>query len=176
VTGAYHVPVGIVTKADFVSAYQQGLTLDHAVKEMMSKNLQTCDIINLSRDGAAALLERNKTRNAIVVDGNRHFQGLISTWDIASECAKDDKAFPWIHGTSLLNAPRMTKRSYGIVLPMASFTSPTKKLILLCLLFTSTAENVRTVMRSRASQTRLLVQHFCIIVRIESFFHSSLHF
>jgi hypothetical protein len=28
VTGAYHVPVGIVTKADFVSAYQQGLTLD----------------------------------------------------------------------------------------------------------------------------------------------------
>ena len=92
--GAYHVPVGLVTKTDLVSAYKQGLTLDHAVKEIMSKDIQTCDI-NLSRDGAAALLERNKTHHAIVVDGNKHFEGLISSLDIASECAKDNKAFPW---------------------------------------------------------------------------------
>lgn len=80
-TGAYKVPVGIVTETDFVFAYSQGVTLDHTVKEIMSKNVQTCDI-NLSRDGAAALLERNKTHHAIVVDGNNHFQGLISSWDI----------------------------------------------------------------------------------------------
>jgi CBS domain-containing protein len=92
--GAYHMPVGILTKTDFVSAYKQGLTLDHAVTEIMTKNLQTCDI-NLSRDAAAALFERNKIHHVIVVDGNKNFQGLISSWDIASECAKDDKAFPW---------------------------------------------------------------------------------
>jgi CBS domain-containing protein len=92
--GTYYAPVGIVTNTDFVSAYKQGLSLDHAVKEIMSKNLQTCDI-NLSIDGAAALLERNKTHHAIVVDGNKDFQGLISSSDIASECAKDNKAFPW---------------------------------------------------------------------------------
>jgi CBS domain-containing protein len=98
--GAYQVPVGLVTKTDFISAYNQGLTLDHAVKDIMSKNLQTCDF-HLSLAGAAALLERNKIHHAIVVDAagnknkNNHFQGVISSWDIASECAKDDKAFPW---------------------------------------------------------------------------------
>jgi CBS domain-containing protein len=128
-TNAYHMPVGIVTNTDFVSAYKQGLTLDHAVKEIMSKNLQTCDI-NLSIDGAAALLERNKTHHAIVVDGNKHFQGLISSWDIASECAKDNKAFPW-------------NRS-----PDGRFHKPDEKVDLLATSPTSTAENVRPGMHS----------------------------
>ena len=94
--GAYHVPVGLVTKTDIVSLYKQGVTFDHAVTEIMSKDVQTCDI-DLSLGGAAALLERNKAHRAIVVDGNNHFQGLISSWDIASECAKDAIEFPWYH-------------------------------------------------------------------------------
>ena len=127
VTGAYHVPVGIVTNTDFVSAYKRGLTLNHAVEEIMSKDLQTCDI-NLSRDGAAALLERNKTHHAIVVDKNKNFQGLISSWDVASECAKDNKAFPW-------------NRS-----PDGRFHKPDEKVDPSATSPTSTAENIRPVM------------------------------
>ena len=93
---AYHVPVGLVTKTDLVSLYKQGLTLDHAVTEIMSKDVHRCDI-NLSLGGAAALLERNNAQHAIVVDGNSHFQGLITSWDIASECEKDVNALPWYH-------------------------------------------------------------------------------
>jgi hypothetical protein len=90
----------------------------------MSKNLQTCDV-NLSRDGAAALLERNKTHHAIVVDGNLHFQGLISSWDIVSECAKDNKAYPW-------------NRS-----PDGRFHKPDEQVDLAATSPTSTVENVR---------------------------------
>jgi hypothetical protein len=58
VNGADRVPVGIVTNENFVSAYKRGLTLDHhAVKEIMSKDLQTCDI-NISREGAAAIYSK----------------------------------------------------------------------------------------------------------------------
>jgi CBS domain-containing protein len=126
-SGAYRVPVGIVTNTDFVSAYKQGLTIDHAVKEIMSKDIQTCDI-NLSLDGAAALLERNKNHHAIVVDDDRHFQGLISSWGIASECAKDSRAFS-------------CNRS-----PDGRFHKPGEKVDLSPTSPTSTAENVRPMM------------------------------
>jgi hypothetical protein len=33
--------------------------------------------------------------HAIVVDENQHFQGLVSSWDIAKECAADDRSWPW---------------------------------------------------------------------------------
>jgi CBS-domain-containing membrane protein len=60
----------------------------------MSKDLETVDD-TMSRDQAARVLERNKNHHAIVVDSNKHFKGVVSSWDITVECAKDDRAFPW---------------------------------------------------------------------------------
>jgi hypothetical protein len=95
VTGNYHVPIGIVTKTDLVNAYHANVTLDHPVKEIMSHDdLATC-IETMSRDQAARVLEKNKNHHALVVDKNCHFKGLISSWDITVECAKDDRAWPW---------------------------------------------------------------------------------
>jgi hypothetical protein len=31
----------------------------------------------------------------LVVDKNGEFRGLISSWDITVECARDDRAWPW---------------------------------------------------------------------------------
>ena len=98
VTGTYHVPIGIVTKSDVVKAYHDNLTLDHPVKEIMTKDLETVNM-NDSRDQAAKVLEKSQHHHALVVDKNNHFQGLISSWDIASECAKDDRAWPWNRST-----------------------------------------------------------------------------
>jgi CBS domain-containing protein len=94
VTGTYHVPIGIITKTDLLKAYHDNLTLDHPVKEIMTKDLATCTE-TMSRDQAARILERNQNHHAIVVDKSQHFRGLVSTWDITSECAKDDRAWPW---------------------------------------------------------------------------------
>lgn len=94
VTGTYHVPIGIVTKTDLLKAYHDNLTVDHAVKEIMTKDLLTCSE-TMSRDQAAAVLERNKNHHAIVVDENQHFKGLVTAWDITVECARDDRAWPW---------------------------------------------------------------------------------
>ena len=94
VTGTYHVPIGIVTKTDLMQAYHDNLALNHPVKEIMASNLATVTE-TMSRDQAARVLERNKNHHALVVDKNSHFKGLISSWDITVECAKDDRAWPW---------------------------------------------------------------------------------
>lgn len=94
VTGTYHVPIGIVTKTDLLKAYHDNLTLDHAVKEIMTRDLLTCSE-TMNRDQAAAILEKNKNHHAIVVDDNQHFKGLVTAWDITVECARDDRAWPW---------------------------------------------------------------------------------
>jgi CBS domain-containing protein len=95
VTGTYHVPIGIITKTDLVHAYSKNLTLDHPVREVMSKDLLTCTE-TMSRDRAAGLMEKNKTHHMIVVEeGTQHFRGMVSSWDITVECARDDRAWPW---------------------------------------------------------------------------------
>ena len=95
ITGTYHVPIGIVTKTDLVDAYSKNLTLDHQVQEIMSKDLLTCTM-NMPKDKAASLMEKNQKHHMVVVeDGTQHFRGLISSWDICAETAKDDKAWPW---------------------------------------------------------------------------------
>lgn len=92
------IPVGIVTKTDLVKAYHDELTtIDHEVQEIMTKdeNLIVC-YENSSRDEAARILERSHHHHAIVIDPvTKNFLGLVSSWDIASECAKDDRAWPW---------------------------------------------------------------------------------
>lgn len=98
-TGTEQMPVGIVTKTHLVKAYHEGTsTLDHHVKEIMATGedeLVTCHETT-NRDDAARILERHQTHHAIVVDPNtQHLVGLISSWDITVECAKDDRAWPW---------------------------------------------------------------------------------
>lgn len=87
-------PLGIVTKTDLVSAYKNGLTLDHPVEEIMSKNMGTC-LDTMDRDQAAKVLEDNKNHHAIVVNKDGDFLGLISSWDITVEVARDHRAWPW---------------------------------------------------------------------------------
>ena len=44
---------------------------------------------NVDRDGAAKFLEKNKVHHALVVDEDGKEVGLISSFDIAQEVAKD---------------------------------------------------------------------------------------
>ena len=46
---------------------------------------------DMSRDEAAAILEKNKIHHAIVNNIEGKFAGLFSSWDIARECALDAK-------------------------------------------------------------------------------------
>jgi CBS domain-containing protein len=90
----YHMPVGIVTKTDFVEAYQKGIPVSTHMGTIMSHNLVTIrDTMN--RDDAAKIFERGKVHHAIVLGELGEFMGLISAWDIAVECARDARAWPW---------------------------------------------------------------------------------
>ena len=46
---------------------------------------------DMSRDEAAAILEKNKIHHAVVNNIEGKFAGLFSSWDIARECALDAK-------------------------------------------------------------------------------------
>lgn len=91
-------PLGIVTKTDLIYAYQHSITpFDHEVQEIMTK---TDDLVhchpNHSRDEAARILEQSKNHHALVMDPTtNHFLGMVSSWDITAECARDDRAWPW---------------------------------------------------------------------------------
>jgi CBS domain-containing protein len=88
-------PLGIVTKTDLVEAYKNGLTLDkNTADEVMSKDLETC-VETMDRDQAAKVLERNKNHHALVINKDGDFRGLISSWDITVEVAKDSRAWPF---------------------------------------------------------------------------------
>lgn len=90
------VPCGIITKSDILEAYQYAhISIDHPCLEVMSRsNLATCTP-DMSRDQAARILERNHSHHAIVVDHKQRFAGVLSSWDITVECAKDHRAWPW---------------------------------------------------------------------------------
>jgi hypothetical protein len=47
----------------------------------------------MSRDNAAIFFEKKKIHHAIVSKGD-DFVGLISSWDVAAECARDLYAWP----------------------------------------------------------------------------------
>jgi CBS domain-containing protein len=96
-------PVGIVTKTDLVKAYQQGRPTAESVAGIMRTDVPTI-LDTKTRDDAAKTFERKEAHHALVVDGDGNFSGLISTWDVASECAKDARAWPWTRtqGTNTL--------------------------------------------------------------------------
>ena len=94
-TGDATVPVGIVTKTNLLMAYQDQLSLTNAtIKEIMSTNLKYVHDFD-SKDDAAQILEGLGHHHAIVINKENHFLGVISTYDIATEDAKDARAFPW---------------------------------------------------------------------------------
>mmetsp|Transcript_17053 Transcript_17053/g.28398 ORF Transcript_17053/g.28398 Transcript_17053/m.28398 type:complete len:206 (-) Transcript_17053:651-1268(-) len=88
-------PVGIVSKGDFLRAYTSGFTLDASVSEIMTKHPQVVRH-DITRDEAAKFFELKQIHHAIAVNDFGTFVGLISTWDIAVECAKDGRAWPYI--------------------------------------------------------------------------------
>ena len=88
-------PVGILTKTDCVRAYHEGVSHSQKVGLIMVKDVDTV-LETDSRDQAASLFEHNHHHHAIVVDKDGHMVGLISAWDIARECSRDAKAWPWL--------------------------------------------------------------------------------
>lgn len=100
ILGEYQDPVGLVTKSDLVRAYQQQVP----TTETIGSTLLTCTnripldtvLTTDTRDTAANLMEKRNCHHAIVVDQAGHFAGLVSSWDIAAEVARDARAWPWI--------------------------------------------------------------------------------
>lgn len=89
-------PIGIITKSDIVHAYHHQVGVEEPCTNIMSGELETCTPV-LDRDQVARILEKNKHHHIIVIDDRtKQFCGLVSSWDIISECSKDDKAWPWI--------------------------------------------------------------------------------
>ena len=94
VVDAAKKPCGIVTKTDFVSAYHKGVDLHQSVSLIMNTKLDTV-LDTDDKDKAAKLFEKQRHHHAIVVNKSYEFVGLISAWDIAAECARDSRAWPW---------------------------------------------------------------------------------
>lgn len=89
-------PTGVITKTDLCWCYQNRISLDSQVGDIMPwtsgiKKIKS----NVDRDTAAKFFEKNKIHHALVVDDNEKEVGLISALDIASEVAKDARAWPW---------------------------------------------------------------------------------
>ena len=90
-------PHGIITKTDMCWCYRNRIPLESQVGDIMPWTMNVKKIkSNVDRDGAAKFFEKNKVHHAIVVDGNDRPVGLISAMDIASEVAKDSRAWPYI--------------------------------------------------------------------------------
>lgn len=89
------IPEGIITKTDILHAYRQGVKINDSCKHMIRENsLVTCGPDD-DRDTVASILERNKMHHVIVVQED-HFVGVVSSWDIAVEVAKDNRAWPYL--------------------------------------------------------------------------------
>jgi CBS domain-containing protein len=60
------------------------------VKDVMSTTLYPA-APEMSRDEAAEILQKHKIHHAVVQNVSGKFAGLLSSWDIARECALDAK-------------------------------------------------------------------------------------
>jgi len=87
--------MGILTNADVLKAYQKGLALDTHVIKIMTRDLKTLNE-NMPKDEAAKFFEKSRLHHAIVTNDKGAFVGILSSWDISAENARDDRAWPWI--------------------------------------------------------------------------------
>ena len=92
-------PKGIITKTDLVQAYQNNVNLDTQVAFIMHRTMEMVTD-RTSRDDAAKVFEEHGHHHVIVVDSkdNEKFVGVVSSLDIATEVAKDGRAWPWFRG------------------------------------------------------------------------------
>ena len=111
------VAVGIVTKTDILAAYKANVQHSVPCQKIMGKRRLVSCTPDDEREAVAKILEENKTHHVIVVDANQsHFVGLVSSWDVAAQCAKG--GFSWFpqwkkdvpvydpdNATSILNHP-----------------------------------------------------------------------
>ena len=89
-------PTGILTKTDLCWCYQNGTSLDSLVGDIMPWTAGIKKIRGtVDRDNAAKFFEANKIHHALVVDEDDREVGLISAMDVATEVAKDARAWPW---------------------------------------------------------------------------------
>mmetsp|Transcript_17688 Transcript_17688/g.38325 ORF Transcript_17688/g.38325 Transcript_17688/m.38325 type:complete len:145 (+) Transcript_17688:123-557(+) len=90
-------PTGIVTKTDMCWCYRNGVSLDSQIGDIMPWTVGIKKIGSTeNRDAAAKFFEREKVHHALVVDEEDREVGLISAMDVASEVARDARAWPWI--------------------------------------------------------------------------------
>lgn len=91
------MPAGIITKSDIMKAYHDRVDINESCKAIMGdKELVTCTP-NDDRDKVARIIEKYHYHHVVVVDEEHaHFVGLVSSWDISAECARDDRAFPYL--------------------------------------------------------------------------------
>lgn len=93
-TGGKHIPVGIVTKTDLLQAYLDKLDLDNLVETVMGHKIETV-LDTKTRDDAATHFEKTKHHHAFVVNSDQQWVGLVAAWDVATELARDSRAWPW---------------------------------------------------------------------------------
>ena len=91
----HQIPHGIVTKTDILHAYRRQVDIQEGSETILkNKPLVTCKPGD-DRDRVASILERNKMHHVIVVQ-EEHFIGIVSSLDIAKECARDNRAWPYL--------------------------------------------------------------------------------
>ena len=89
-------PTGIITKTDMCWCYQNGISLDTQIGDVMPWNAGMKKIMaTVDKDTAAKFLENQQVHHALVVDANEKAVGLISALDIAKEVAEDARAWPY---------------------------------------------------------------------------------
>ena len=90
-------PHGIVTKTDILHAYRRQVDIKEGSKIILkNKPLVTCKPGD-DRDRVASIIERNKMHHVIVMnEQEEHFIGIVSSLDIAKECARDNRAWPYL--------------------------------------------------------------------------------
>lgn len=115
--GNKHVPLGIVTKSDLLNAYKDHLGLGHPVKEIMSRHVETI-LESKTRDDAAEHFEKTKHHHVFVVNEDMQFVGLLTAWDVATQCARDNRAWPWtqeaVEAISARYSPKTAKKVANI--------------------------------------------------------------
>lgn len=91
--------LGIITKSDLMKAYHDRIDIDADCSQIMTpaNKLETCSP-NSDRDAVAKILEKTHHHHVLVVDEASQFVGLVSTWDISTEDAKDSRAWPYLRG------------------------------------------------------------------------------
>ena len=92
-------PLGIITKSDLMKAYHDGVCIDDPCSKIMTpaNKLETCKMTD-DKDKVASILASTHHHHVLVVDDTSQFVGLISSWDITAEDAKDSRAWPYLRG------------------------------------------------------------------------------